>query len=73
MMLKKRLKNFHVSKSDFCKTIIFTMIPQDDKGALINIESVLRLAYHVACQGGSLKRDLLDIYLSTYFVVGGNT
>ena len=48
--LKKRLKNFHVSKSDFCKSIIFTVITQDDQAALINIESVLRVAYHVACQ-----------------------
>ena len=50
-VLKKRLKNFHVSKSDFCNSIILTVITQDDKGALINIESVLRPAYHVACQG----------------------
>ena len=50
-VLKKRLKNFHVSKSDFCNSIIFILITQDDKGALINIESVLRPAYHVACQG----------------------
>ena len=50
-VLKKGLKNFHVSKSDFCNSIILTVITQDDKGALINIESVLRPAYHVACQG----------------------
>ena len=49
-VLKKRLKNFHVSKSDFCNSITFTVITKDDKGALINIESVLRPAYHVACQ-----------------------
>ena len=49
-VLKKRLKNFHVSKSDFCNSITFTVITQDDKGALINIESVLRPTYHVACQ-----------------------
>ena len=49
--LKKRLKNFHVSKSDFCNSITFTVITQDDKGALIHIESVLQPAYHVACQG----------------------
>ena len=46
-VLKKRLKNFHVSKSDFCNSITFRVITQDDKGALINIESVLRPAYHV--------------------------
>ena len=49
-VLKKRLKNFHVSKSDFYKSITFTVITQDDKIALINIESVLWPAYHVACQ-----------------------
>ena len=49
-VLKKRLKNFHVSKSDFCNSITFTVITQDDKGALINIESVLRPAYYAACQ-----------------------
>ena len=49
-VLKKRLKNFHVSKSDFCNSFIFTVITQDDKRALINIESVLRPGYHVACQ-----------------------
>ena len=50
-VLRKRLKNFHVSKIDFCKSITFTVITQPDKGALINIESVLMPAYHVACQG----------------------
>ena len=49
-VLKKRLKNFHVSKSDFCNSITFTVITQADKIALINIESVLRPAYHVASQ-----------------------
>ena len=47
---KKGLKKFHVSKSDFCNSITFTVITQDDKGALIKIESVLRPTYHVACQ-----------------------
>ena len=46
---RKRLKNFHVSKSDFCDSITFTVITQDDIGALINIELVLRPNYHVAC------------------------
>ena len=49
-VLKKRLKNFHVSKSDFCNSIPFTVITQDDKGALINIESVPQPTYHVALQ-----------------------
>ena len=42
-VLKKRLKNFHVSKSDFCNSITFTVITQDDKSALIKIESVLSI------------------------------
>ena len=50
-VLKKRLKNFHVSKSDFCNTITFTVITQDDKDSLINIESVLRPTCYVAFQG----------------------
>ena len=37
-VLRKGLKNFHVSKSDFCNSITFTDIIQDDKGALIKIE-----------------------------------
>ena len=49
-VLKKRLKKFHVSKSDFCNSITLTVITQDDKGSLINIESVLRPTYHVAFQ-----------------------
>ena len=49
--VKKRLKKFHVYKSDFCNSITFTVITQDDKDSLINIESVLRPTYHVACQG----------------------
>ena len=48
-VLRKGLKNFHVSKSDFCNSITFTVITQDDKGALIKTESVFRLVYHVAC------------------------
>ena len=41
-VLRKGLKNFHVSKSDFCNSITFIVITQDDKGALIKIESVFR-------------------------------
>ena len=47
-VLRKRLKNFHVSKSDFCKSITFTVIAQADKDALSKIESVFRPIYHVA-------------------------
>ena len=49
-VLRKRLKDFHVSKSDFSNSIHFTVITQDNKGALIKIESVLQPVYHVACK-----------------------
>ena len=48
--LRKGLKNFHVSKSDICNWITFTVITQDDKDAMIKIESVFRHVYHVACR-----------------------
>ena len=58
-VLRKGLRNFHVSKSDFYNSITFTVITQDDKGALIKIESVFRTVYHVACRdilsNGSFK------------------
>ena len=47
-VLRKGLKNFHVSKRDFCNSITFTVITQDDKDALIKIESVFRPVDHVA-------------------------
>ena len=34
-VLRKGLKNFHVSKSDFCNSITFTVIIQAGKTALI--------------------------------------
>ena len=49
-VIGKGLKNFHVSKSDFCNSITFTVITQDDEDALIKIESVFRPGYHVACR-----------------------
>ena len=49
-VLRKGLKSFHVSKSDFCNSITFTVITHDDKDALINIESVFRRFSHVACR-----------------------
>ena len=48
--LRKSLKNFHVSKSDFSNSITFRVTNQDDKGALIKIESVFKPVYHVPCQ-----------------------
>ena len=53
-VLSKGLKNFHVSKSDFCNSITFTVITGTGKITLIKIESVFRTGYHVAC------RDLLS-------------
>ena len=50
-VLRKGVKNFHVSKGDFCNSITSTVIIQDDKGALIKIESVFRPVYHVARRG----------------------
>ena len=47
-VLRKRLSNFHVYKSDFCNSITFTGITEDDKGALIKTESVFHVVYHVA-------------------------
>ena len=49
-VLRKSLKNIHVSKSDFWNSITFTVITQHDKGALIKIESEFLPVYHVACQ-----------------------
>ena len=47
-VLRKGLKNFHVSKSDFCYSITFRVITRGGKSALIKIESVFRTVYHVA-------------------------
>ena len=49
-VLRKGVKNIHVSKSDFCNSITFTVIIKDEKGAVIKIESVFRPVYHVACR-----------------------
>ena len=50
-VLRKGVRNFHLSKSDFYKSITFTVIIQDDKDTLIKIESVFRPVYHVARRG----------------------
>ena len=47
-VLRKGLKNFHVSKSEFCNSITFTLIARAGKRALIKIKSVFRTFYHVA-------------------------
>ena len=47
-VLRKGVKNFYLSKNNFYNSITFTVIIQDDKGALIKIESVFRPVYHVA-------------------------
>ena len=49
-MLREGLKNIHGSKSDFCNSITFTVIIQDDKGGLIKIESVFLPVYYFACR-----------------------
>ena len=49
--VKKKSENILVSKSDFCNSIAFTVITQDDKGALIKIDSVFRPVCHAACRG----------------------
>ena len=36
-VLRKGHKKFHVSKIEFCISVIFTLITQDDKGTLIKI------------------------------------
>ena len=74
-VLRKVLKNFHVSNSDFFNSSFLTVITQDDKGAFIKIESVFQPVYHVSCREVLSKRELLDIYLSRSSVVGnfGNT
>ena len=48
-VFRKRLKNFHVSNSDFFNSSTLTVITQDDKGGLIKIESVFQPVYKVAC------------------------
>ena len=52
-VLRKHIKTFHVTKSDFSNSITFTMINQYTKGAGIKIESELLPVYHVACRGSS--------------------
>ena len=50
-VLRKGVKSFHVCNSDICSSITFTVITEDDKDALIKIESVFQPVYHVACRG----------------------
>ena len=47
-VLRKGLKNFHVSKSDFFNSITSLVIARGGKSALIKIESVLPTVYHLA-------------------------
>ena len=63
-MWRKGLKNFHVSKSHFCNSITFTVIIQDDKGAIIKIESVFRLVYRFASRGVFSKRSFYRFILA---------
>ena len=50
-VLRKRLKKFDVCKTDFCNSITFTVITEDDKGALIKIEPVFPPVSQVVCRG----------------------
>ena len=49
-VLRRGVKNFHESKSDFFNSITSIVITEDDKGTLIKIESVFRPVFHVACR-----------------------
>ena len=49
-VLRKGLKNFQVSMSDFRNSITFRVLTRAGKSALIKIESVFRTFYHVACR-----------------------
>ena len=69
-VLREGMKNFQGSKSDFCNSITFTVITQDNKGALIKIESVFLPVYHVACREVLSNGRFSEIYLSASFVVG---
>ena len=60
-VLRKRVKNFHVSQSDISKSVSFTVITEDDKEALIKIESVFsaRLPFRLSMrssQTGAFRR-----------------
>ena len=47
-VLRKGLKNIHVSKSDFCNSVTFIVITRAGKSAPIKIGSVFWTLYHVA-------------------------
>ena len=49
-VLRKGLKNFHVSKSDFDNSTTFPVITRAGKSVLIKIESKFRTVSHVACR-----------------------
>ena len=46
-VLRKVLKKFHVSKSEFSYSITFRVITRAGKSPLIKIDSVFWLVYHV--------------------------
>ena len=49
-LLRRGLKNFHESQSDFCNSITFTVITRAGKSTLIKTESVFQTVYHDACR-----------------------
>ena len=69
-VLRKGLKNIHVSKKDFINSITFTVITQVDQGTFIKIESEFLPVYHVGCREVLSSGRFSEIYLSTSFVVG---
>ena len=69
-MLRKGLKNIHVSKKDFCNSVTFTVMTQVDQGTFIKIESEFLPVYHVACREVLSSGRFSEIYLSASFVVG---
>ena len=55
-----------MSKTEtFSNSTDLAVINEKDKNAFLQISTVVRHAYHVALSKGSLKRDFLDIYLTT--------
>ena len=50
-MLTNRVKTLHVTKSDFFQLNYPKVIIEFGKAADVDIESVFRPVYHVACEG----------------------
>ena len=59
----------------FSNSVTFKVITKDGKGAVVEIKTVFRQVYDVACRRSCLKRCFLDLYLVTSLRVRnfGNT